>query len=364
LLIQINVFARPLLQISGGPCGSTLTVAYRRPATRLRTEGDIMATKSFELPLQAIVDTHKNTHPWYMSGSASIDASGSLRTTTRLESHIALSGFTGGMLVALLNSNGQAIYTTPILQYGVDGYDVPSWLGGTPSPRNVSANFQLNPGLFEQVDRININLFHAPKNRLGAVLSQALPIVIEIVKWIIALYGSSDSSTVVSSTSSSLIGPVSDGGLKSGAKYTIHVPSGQFLTATNGGGIGESGNKLPLHTDATRVGPWEKFKFVKLTRNVYAIQTVNGHYLTAINAGGIGEAANKLPLHTDATRVGPWEVFQLDSADSGYFTIRTANGHYLTAVNGGGIGEGANKLPLHTDATRVGPWEKFTLLQQ
>jgi hypothetical protein len=325
--------------------------------------GILMTTKSFEVPLQPITDTNKNKHPWYMSGTASLDVSGTLKTTAHLESHIALSGFTGGMVVALLNSDGQSVFTTPIMQYGVDGYDVPSWLGATPSPRTASATFQVDPALYDQVDRINIDLFHAPKNRLGSVINQALPVVITIVEWIIKIYGGSDSSTVVSSTSSSLSSATTDSGIRSGGKYAIHVPSGQFLTATKGGGIGEAANKWPLHTDATQIGPWEKFRFIRLAPDLYAIQTVDGHYLTAVNAGGMGEPANTLPLHTDAKQIGPWEIFQLDSVGNGYYTIRTCNGHYLTAVNGGGVGEPANKLPVHTDATRIGPWEKFSLVQ-
>jgi hypothetical protein len=35
-----------------------------------------------------------------------------------------------------------------------------------------------------------------------------------------------------------------------------------------------------------------------------AIRTLNGNYVTAVNGGGMGEAANKLPLHTDATKAG------------------------------------------------------------
>lgn len=42
-----------------------------------------------------------------------------------------------------------------------------------------------------------------------------------------------------------------------------------------------------------------------------AIRTVNGNYLTAVNGGGMGEAANKLPLHTDATIASTWEQFML-----------------------------------------------------
>lgn len=32
-----------------------------------------------------------------------------------------------------------------------------------------------------------------------------------------------------------------------------------------------------------------------------AIRTTNGNYVTAVNGGGMGEDANALPIHTDAT---------------------------------------------------------------
>jgi hypothetical protein len=149
-----------------------------------------------------------------------------------------------------------------------------------------------------------------------------------------------------------------------GTRYAIQVPSGQYLTAVNGGGIaGEPGNRLPFHTDATQIGPWEKFKFINLGGASYAIQTVNGNYVTVVNAGGLEGPANGLPLHTDATQLGPWETFTLFSAETDYYAIKTATGNYVTAVNGGGIvGEPGNQLPLHTDATQIGPWEQFTLV--
>jgi hypothetical protein len=45
-------------------------------------------------------------------------------------------------------------------------------------------------------------------------------------------------------------------------------------------------------------------------------QTVNGHYLTAVGAGG----RNTDVIHTDATRIGSWEKFTL--IDSGTGTLR------------------------------------------
>lgn len=159
-----------------------------------------------------------------MSGTASIDDSGNITTSTHLESHIALSGFTGGMVAAFLNSNGQSEFTTPILQYGVDGYDVPSFLGGTPSPRDVNASFRVDPAFFSEIEKINIILFYAPHNRFGAVMAQALPLVEQIITWIIALFGSSNSSSIMSSSSAALtaVGPPSSGGHPGGNGHPGH----------------------------------------------------------------------------------------------------------------------------------------------
>ncbi|HXM34671.1 MAG TPA: hypothetical protein VN920_05760, partial [Pyrinomonadaceae bacterium] len=92
-----------------------------------------------------------------------------------------------------------------------------------------------------------------------------------------------------------------------------------------------------------------------------AIRTYAGNYVTAVNGGGMGEAANNLPIHTDAKAIGGWEQFKITFLPNGHCTIQTHNGNYLTAVNGGGIGGRANTHPVHTDQTTIGPFEKFTL---
>ena len=38
---------------------------------------------------------------------------------------------------------------------------------------------------------------------------------------------------------------------------------------------------------------------------MYDIQTINGHYLTAVDGGGLTTDT----IHSDATRVGAWEKF-------------------------------------------------------
>ncbi len=78
-------------------------------------------------------------------------------------------------------------------------------------------------------------------------------------------------------------------------------------------------------------------------------QTVNGHYLTAVGGGGRTTDV----IHTDATRIGSWEKFTLIDSGTGtpviQYGLLTTNGHYLTAVGGGG----RTTDVIHSDAT---PW--------
>lgn len=129
--------------------------------------------------------------------------------------------------------------------------------------------------------------------------------------------------------------------------------NGHYLTAVGGGGRITD----VIHTDATRIGSWEKFTLIDQGYGSpiqYGIQTTNGHYLTAVGGGGrITDV-----IHSDATRVQAWEEFTLVwVASPNVYAIRTTNGHYLTAVGGGGRVTDT----IHSDATQIQAWEKFTV---
>ena len=140
-----------------------------------------MSVKSYSSPLSLIKDNNGNTHPWYMSGSASIDAEGNVQVNTHLESHVDFSGFTGGIVVAFVNPDGQVVYSTPPQQYGVDGR---SSFWGTRSPRDVKATFHASPNIYAQTYKITIFCFYWPKNRLAADFKQVWPDVIAVASWI------------------------------------------------------------------------------------------------------------------------------------------------------------------------------------
>jgi hypothetical protein len=136
-----------------------------------------------------------------------------------------------------------------------------------------------------------------------------------------------------------------------------------YLTVVGGGGRTTDA----IHTDATQIGSWEKFRLLGGARygpsaGEYAIQTVNGNYLTAVNGGGLS-GPGVLPggqttdvIHTDATQIGSWEEFRFGHDPEGWRnTIQTVDGHFLTAVGGGG----KTTDPIHTDAVKVDFWEYF-----
>jgi len=134
---------------------------------------------------------------------------------------------------------------------------------------------------------------------------------------------------------------------------TFKTYNGHYLTAVGGGGRTTD----VLHTDATRVGSWERFTLIDSGDGTpiirYGVQTRNGNFLTAVGGGGrITDV-----MHSDATWLRDWEKLTLISLGGGTYVIQTIDGHYLTAVGGGG----RTTDVIHSDATRIGSWEKFTV---
>jgi hypothetical protein len=129
--------------------------------------------------------------------------------------------------------------------------------------------------------------------------------------------------------------------------------NGHYLTAVGGGGR----NTDVIHTDATRIGSWEKFTLIDSgdgSSNIhYGFLTTNGHYLTAVGGGG----RNTDVIHSDATWLLDWEKLSVVSLGYGVYAIETINGHYLTAVGAGG----RTTDTIHSDATRIGTWEQFRI---
>lgn len=93
-----------------------------------------------------------------------------------------------------------------------------------------------------------------------------------------------------------------------GGQYGLQTINGNYLTAVEGGGKIDDA----IYSDGRAIGPWERFTLVSQWPDLapavqYALQTVNCCYLTAVDGGG------KLTdtVHTDATAIGPWERFVL-----------------------------------------------------
>lgn len=134
---------------------------------------------------------------------------------------------------------------------------------------------------------------------------------------------------------------------------TILTNNGHYLTAVGGGGRITD----VIHSDATKVGSWEKFTLIDSgdgASNIhYGMRTTNGHYLTAVGGGG---RINDV-IHSDATQLLAWEKLTMVSLGLGVYAIQTIDGHFLTATGGGG----RITDTIHSDATKIGSWERFRL---
>jgi len=87
--------------------------------------------------------------------------------------------------------------------------------------------------------------------------------------------------------------------LQSRTKFT-------YLTAVGGGGIAHGDN---LHTDATAVKAWEKFRVVDRGDCTYTIQTVNDWFL-GVNMN-TGEASTRISDPDAAPSIGYAARFEL-----------------------------------------------------
>jgi hypothetical protein len=90
---------------------------------------------------------------------------------------------------------------------------------------------------------------------------------------------------------------------------------GHYLTAVGGGGR----NTDVIHSNATQIGVWEKFSLDILgdpnPEGFYSLRTVDRHYLSAVGGGGYGSGFQDV-IHSDATRIGNWEKFRLAGCTS------------------------------------------------
>jgi hypothetical protein len=134
---------------------------------------------------------------------------------------------------------------------------------------------------------------------------------------------------------------------------SIQTVNGHYLTAVGGGGRTTDA----IHTDAVRVGSWEKFTLIDSGDGSsfinYGFRTLTGNYLTVVGGGGRETDV----IHSNATQLLGWEKITPISLGNGIYALRTLNGTYLTAVGGGG----RTTDTIHSDATRIGSWEHFRL---
>jgi hypothetical protein len=135
------------------------------------------------------VDTDEKSvgGPRYMRAIVSLDDAGNMQVRTHTYVHIDLAGFTGGVLVSLSDRDGNLLYVTPLVQYGVDG----RWVFWSQSDRWDNEYYSVGPDIAARTDRIDVWVGWAPRNRFWQDL---VPIqqIIQLVIWIVENWPSSD----------------------------------------------------------------------------------------------------------------------------------------------------------------------------
>jgi hypothetical protein len=188
------------------------------------------------------------------------------------------------------------------------------------------------------------------KNKLGRAAGIAAAVVIAWLS-LVGVAWANTAQPAAATTVSQHAGSLSPNFNGPAYGCVFQTINGHYLTAVGGGGRITD----VIHTDATRIGSWEKFTLIDSRDGYpiirYGLQTYHGFYLTAVGGGGRTTDV----IHSDATHLLAWEKFTLISLGYGVYAIQTIDGHYLTAVDGGGRVTDT----IHSDATQIQAWEKF-----
>jgi hypothetical protein len=136
------------------------------------------------------------------------------------------------------------------------------------------------------------------------------------------------------------------------------------LGAVDGGGHFNRGFGLGSfvpEAETLKLRTWSLFTLIRQPDGHYAIQTFTGNYVTAVAGGGVGPVENGQAadvFHTDAIKIGAWEKFVIiDQGDCSYI-IQTASGNYVGIAPFGGVpGFGL----IRTDITETADAAKFRL---
>lgn len=101
----------------------------------------------------------------HMDSNASLNISGQLQVTTRTWTDAKMSGFTGGVVVGLVDADNKLIWTSQVHSFGVDG----SWIGESDRTENWSETVPAD--VLKKGARLVIAHDHTGKNRLTGFIN-------------------------------------------------------------------------------------------------------------------------------------------------------------------------------------------------
>ena len=99
-------------------------------------------------------------------------------------------------------------------------------------------------------------------------------------------------------------------------QLALQTADGHWVTAVNDGGTqygGPNADPDEIQTNRTQASCWETFQIITTDGSQCSLKTYSGNYVTAVNGGGVGnnDTQNLLPIHTNVTQQQSWETFIL-----------------------------------------------------
>lgn len=110
----------------------------------------------------------------HMETIATLSANGNLSVQTTTWTTWKAKGFTGGVVIAVGDEQGNLLYQSQVHSFGVDG----EWIGR--SRRTDFWQENIDPNLLKNVSQIRIIHFHNPKNRLIKILKETAKTIAEL----------------------------------------------------------------------------------------------------------------------------------------------------------------------------------------
>ena len=285
----------------------------------------------------------------YMQSQVTLNDDGNFQVVTHTFTHVALKGFTGGVMVTFSDAQGNIIMRWGPVSYGVDGTAIPF---GSASDRTVTETGSMSSSQAQTVDRIDAVLAYMPNIRfwtdLGAAPA-AIQKIIDFIEWLInALQSAGGSPTQVNQTTS-------DG------EQELQEGAGNLWAGTSTGNVWLGHVSRLFHT-AQPPSPPPLPTPTGLSEVVGALRTVTFKWSRVANATGYSVEVQRGTTHVE-TKTGH-EYTTYAAVPSGMVPGTSGTSRTFTAPTGFALGRWrvtAGDSTGHHSPSAATAWRAFEI---